>query len=299
MNLNKIKNPQNQSILKGSFARKAITAVAFSLACGPVFAQSGFDFGLKGIFQASALINKQDQAAGTELDYKVKTGISGGVSVGYSFTKHLGAEIDILSSTQGQGYVGVVSQINNNSAPILSYEFKNLAFSNSIPFTGNYTAQIYLHTLKIPILFRYTGDNTKKVFFSSFIGPQINMLSSASLKINDKDAPLSASAKMNFTDGYKKTTLDLAFGFGAGLNITDNLVVSLHLRLDYGMGDVENKSASITTTSGKVNYYDATRTANNNATGGGMVSLSYRLVKKVKETVKKPAAGAKKTPVKK
>ena len=299
MYLNKFNNPQRQMAAKGSITRKAIITAALSIACGPLFAQSGFDFGLKGIFQASSLINTQDQAAGPELDYKVKTSIAGGVSAGYSFTKHLGAEINILSSTQGQGYVGVVNDINSNSGAILSSEFKALAQANNIPFTGNYTAQIYLHTIKIPLLFRYTGNNTKKVFFSSFIGPQINLLSSAKLKINGQDAPVPAAANMNFTDAYKKTTLDVAFGFGAGMNITDNLVLSLHLRLDYGLGDAENKSASVNYGSGTgtSNWYNSSRSANNNATGGGMVSISYRLVKKAKVPVKK--TGASKPPVKK
>ena len=299
MYLNKNNNPQKQIAVNGSYTRKAIITAALSVAFCPLFAQSGFDFGLKGIFQASALINTQDQAAGPELDYKIKTGIAGGVSAGYSFTKHLGAEIDILSSTQGEGYVGVVNDINSSSVAILSNEFKYLAQANNIPFTGNYTAQIYLHCLKIPLLFRYTGDNTKKVFFSSFIGPQINMLSSAKLKINGSDAPVPAAANLNFTDAYKKTTLDVAFGFGAGMNITDNLVLSLHLRLDYGLGDAENKSASVNYGSGTgtSNWYNSGRSANNNATGGGMVSISYRLVKKAKEPVKK--SGAQKPPAKK
>jgi hypothetical protein len=279
-----------------SFIRKII-AVSACLLTGPLlFAQKGFDFGLKLNVQSSSLINNTDVAAGPELDYKNPTNIAGGVSAGYTFTKHLGAEINILYSKQGQGYKGDASQISPTTSGvlILSEEFQGLATASGIPFSGQYTSRIDLTYIKIPILLRFTGKTTKKVFFSSFIGPQIDMLSSAKIKVNDKDAPFTPFGKKN-EDAYKKVTVDAVLGVGLGINLPSNLVLSFHLRLDYGLGDAENKSVTIPALGSTDKLYDGGRASTHNATVGGLISLNYKLVKKAKgKDAGKPAPKGKK-----
>ncbi len=272
---------------RASVTRQAVAICALTMACTPVFAQKGFDFGLKGNIQTTSLINSNDQAAGTELDYKNYTTMALGVSAGYSFNNHTGVEINILSSKQGQGYVGETSQINGNSGLILSGLFASFALAQGIPFTGNYTARITTNVIKVPILFRYTGNTTKKVYFSSFIGPQINILSKVKFTINDQDVSFSGSGNKP-EDLYKKTTFDVAFGFGAGFNLSKNINLSVHLRLDYGLGDMEDKSFIPSGASDK--FWPAGRASTHNATGGGLISLNYKLIKKA------PAAATKTTP---
>ena len=286
MNLTQLKKALRQKDAGASFTRKTIAVCALSLVYGPLFAQSGFDFGLKGIVQATSLLNSTDIAAGPELDYKDKVTIGEGVSAGYTFTKHMGVEINVLFSKQGQGYIGDASKINSNSSAILSSEFQSIAQFDNIPFSGDYTARIILNTIKIPFLFRYTGNNTKKVFFSSFIGPQIDMISSVKFQVNGQNASF-AGAGFSPEDLYKKTTIDGVLGLGAGMNLSKNLVLSVHLRLDYGFGDVEDKSFTPAGSTDK--FYDASRAKTNNATGGGLVSLNYRLVKKHKEPAQSKA----------
>jgi hypothetical protein len=237
--------------LKSRTAVAAVTLLTLSAAGNPVFAQKGLDFGLKLNVQTSSLLNSADIAAGPELDFKNRTNVAFGVSGGYNFNKNMGAEVNILFSKQGQGYVGDASKINANSAGILSSDFHDLAVANDLPFAGSYTARIELTTIKIPLLFRFTSNNTKMLFFSSFIGPQINMLTGAKYYINDNEAKVTIGNKPE--DDFNKVTIDGVLGLGAGYNINKNFVVSLHLRLDYGFSDIENKK-----------NYDVARTASTN-----------------------------------
>jgi len=287
MNLLQLPKTIKQKSAKPFFMQQFIAVSVLSLFGAHSFAQTGFDFGLKGIVQSSSLINAQDIAAGNELNFKDRLGVGGGVGAGYSFTKHIGAEIDILYSPEGSGYTGtnnpgtsvaVTNQDNKN----LSSEFDSLASKNKIPFKGNYTADIYLNYIKIPILFRYNTNNTKKVFFSLFIGPQFDLLSSATIKVNGQTASLSAY-NLSTTGVYKKSETDGVLGLGLGINLSKNFVLTGHLRFDYGFGDAENKSATYSSGGTNVDFYNSKRLATNNATGGGLISLNYKLLKKEKE----------------
>ncbi len=261
--------------------RKCVAAGCLLFIGAPSFAQSGFDFGLKGFLGTSSLLNSTDQAAGPELDYKNSIKIAGGISGGYNFNKHIGVELNVLYAKQGQSYKGEVSQItpSANGALILSDEFASLAAYNNVAFSGNYTADISTTCIKIPVLFRYTGDNTKGVYFSSFIGPQIDILNSANVQVNGQSVSL-AAYNIKEEDLYKKTTVDAVLGLGVGINLPANLVLSAHLRFDYGLGDVENKSETVSAFGSSVRVYSSERAATNNATGGLLISLNYKLVKK-------------------
>jgi opacity protein-like surface antigen len=89
---------------------------------------------------------------------------------------------------------------------------------------------------------------------------------------------------------YKKTTIDLAFGLGAAYNITKNISVSLQLRVDYGFSDLEKKDF---TYSG-AEFWDHDRAGTHNATGGALIGLNYKLLKKAAEPAKGKPAPAKK-----
>jgi hypothetical protein len=259
-----------------------IAAGCLLLASGSSFAQNGLDFGIKGIFQATALLNNTDQAAGPELDLKNKLGGGGGASVGYTFNKHMGVELGVLYSKQGWSYTGSVGRIGaSNDVYILCTEFQGLAQSNNIPFTGTYSADISLTCIKIPLLFRYTGDNTKSTYFSSFIGPQINMLSAVNVQVNNTNASFSGYG-IKAEDLYKKMTIDAVLGLGVGIKLSTNFLLTAHLRLDYGLGDAEDKSKTITVNGALQKFWDSGRAATNNATGGLLVGLNYKLVKKAK-----------------
>ena len=270
MNLRKLKNSST----------KYVAAACLLLASGSSFAQRGFDFGIKGIYQATGLPNKTDDDAGPELDFKNKMGFGGGVAVGYTITKHLGVEIDALYSKQGWSYTGSVGRINsgNTGILILCDEFQSLAATNNIPFTGTYSADITLNCIKIPLLLRYTGNTANRTYFSSFIGPQINMLSSTTVQVNGRTASFAAYG-VKAEDLYKKMTMDAVLGLGIGIRLPANLTVSAHLRLDYGLGDAEDKSKTYSDNGVSTKIYDPKRATTNNATAGVQIGVSYKLKK--------------------
>ena len=264
------------------FIPKVIAVTAISFMSAHAFAQTGFDFGIKGLVQSSSLINVKDQAAGNELNFTDRMGVGGGVSAGYTFTSHIGAEINILYSPQGTQYNGDANDIPAADNGVMGNEIQRVALYNGIPLSGNYTANYYLDYIKIPILLRLNGRDTKRVYFSSFLGPQFDILSSATITINGHGVS-AVENNLKPADVYKKSGTDAVLGLGLGVNLTKNFVLLAHLRLDYGLGNAENKSASYTSGGTTYDFYNPKRGVTNNATGGGLISLNYKLVKKEKE----------------
>jgi len=262
------------------FIRKVIAITALSLIGSHAYAQKGFDVGLSGMAQTSSLINNNDQAAGAELNYKLQTSFAGGIEAGYTINKHLGVELNLLYSIQGCGYTGTLS--GKTDPAVYS---SNFVLLTGMPLNSTYNAYIQLNCLKIPILFRYTGNNKKTVFFNSFIGPQINLLTSADIKVNGQDVSL-AKDGLTPIQGYKQTTFDVAFGFGAGFNLSKKFVLTADMRFDWGLGDVEDKGAGYTIRYTSYNYYDNNRAATHNATGGFMIGLRYKFANKAKPVIK-------------
>lgn len=273
MNLKKLQTTNRPQKALRPTGMKLFAACALSLLSASSFAQKGFDFGIRLGAHASAMLNSTDQEAGKELDFAVKPAMAFGIGAGYNFNNHMGVGIDILYSSQGQGYKGNLDSTTTDG--VYSQNIAIQAFANNIALNGDYTAKTTLSCLKIPILFRYGGDNTKKSYFSMFIGPQINILSGVKYTVNDKDAPTTDLSLKN-EEAYNKTTFDAVLGLGAGFNLSSSLTLTAHLRLDYGLSDIENKNAKFELI-GSNNYYGTGRAATHNATGGLMVGLNYKL----------------------
>ncbi len=278
-----------------NLAFKTLATASLLFVTQSSIAQKGLEIGPRVNIQASALLNKDDQAAGPELDAKINVGAAFGIGGTYMVNHHVGIGMDILYSKQGQSYKGLSSAINSTSTvPDLSQRFKADAATNGINLgTTAYTARRDVSYIKIPIMLRYTGNNSKTLYFSSFLGPQINLLTGAKYKINGQDINL-ASQQMEAKDQYKKMVIDLTFGVGAVLNVSKNASLSLHLRLDYGLTDAEDKSKNYFVSGvngGYKNYYPTGRATANNTTGGGLISFNYKFTKKDKAPEKgKPGA---------
>jgi len=134
--------------------------------------------------------------------------------------------------------------------------------------------------MKIPVLIHYYTNNSKRVYFGVFAGPQITMINGVTLRINDKDMQLKTT-DITPKDVYKSTTLDGVLGFGLGVNITSFLGVNANIRLDYSLGDVEKKDATATIGSAKYKYYASTREVTHTATAGLMIGVYYKFGKKI------------------
>lgn len=275
MNFLKTAQPRK---FRPSLCAKLIALCSLSLTANQLMAQTRFDFGINIGAQTNALLNKNDQEAGDELNFKQKAGMTFGINGGYNFNNHMGVELGIIYSKQGQSYDNIASL--NPEKVAFSSQLQGIAAYNNVALTGSYTASTGLTCIKIPVLFRYTGNNTKKAFFNSYIGPQINILSNAAYFINDNEMSLSKiSAEPK--DFYKKTSVDAVLGIGAGFNLSPTLLLTANLRLDYGLMDIEQKDATYTAIGigGKPLFYPADRAATHQATGGLMVGLSYKMAK--------------------
>ncbi len=257
-----LKNKRQKNTMS-FFTATVIASCALSLLSARSFAQKGFDFGLRAEVQSSALMNATDNAAGPELDLAYKAAFAYGIGVGYTFSDHMGVEVDVMPSTQGQSYKGDPTKIDPTVTNVFCYDVMALAADKNIPLTGtSYTADVIMSVIKIPILFRLTGVCTRSSYFTLLVGPQIDMLSSAKFKINGSDAGSS-------TTGYNKTTFDGVLAPGVAFNVSDNILVTGHFRMDYGFGDIEDKSK-----------WGNGRAATHNITAGLMVGVSYKLSKK-------------------
>jgi hypothetical protein len=266
--------------------KKFFSVIAMPLMVGThSFAQANFDFGINAGLQTTTLINVADQAAGPELDFKQKINVPLGVSAGYSIGKHAGVELDVIYARQGQYYKGVVKP--SNDATIFLSQIKWMAAIDNIPMAGTYTASVAFKTIKIPLLFRYTGNTEQRVWFNSFVGPQVDLLSSAVMSIDGQVVSFKGLT-IDPANAYRKVSIDGVLGVGAGCNITKNIAVTANLRLEYGITDIENKSASYSYMGGpEQQYYAAGRGATHSASGGLMVAVRYKFVKKEKPVYRK------------
>jgi hypothetical protein len=233
------------------------------LLLGSLWAQQGaFRIGAALLPQSSFLFNADDAKAGSKVIGRPLTlGFAGGLSASYHFTDNLGVGLDVLFSNQGQRYQGV------------SYIKAELSFGDDTTYLNipvDYTARTTLNYLKVPAYFYFNTDPNAKVFFTAFLGPQVNLLISYKERLDGTvetgffgSIPFSVTASGKTIRGeaqlneetkaegkftalpYQSFLFGLAGGAGIGISLTDNLLLSLSLRADYTLGDAENKEAKV------------------------------------------------------
>jgi len=257
---------------------KALMFSALVLGSTAAQAQKGFYAGVNLGMQAFTLINKSDVAAGPELDFKLKSNMIMGVGGGYNLNKRLGVSLDVIFSKQTQGYKG---QFNSNpDSNVYVAQIKNLAIMNNLATTGAYTSDVTLSCLKIPVLLNFYTNNSKRIYFTAFAGPQLTMINAVNLKVNDKETPLTGTNIIS-KDVYKSSSVDAVFGLGLGVKITQAIHVAARLRLEYSLGDVENKDLKFTYSNAQYRYFSTNRDATHTAAAGLMLSAYYKFGKKI------------------
>jgi hypothetical protein len=143
--------------------------VLAGLLLGSLWAQQGaFRIGAALLPQSSFLFNADDAKASSKVIGRPLTlGFAGGLSASYHFTDNLGVGLDVLFSNQGQSYRGV------------SYIKGELIIDEDTTYLNipvDYTARTTLNYLKVPAYFYFNTDPDAKVFFTVFLGPQLNFL---------------------------------------------------------------------------------------------------------------------------
>jgi hypothetical protein len=228
------------------------------LLLGSLWTQQGaFRIGTALLPQSSFLLNADDAKAGSKVIGRPLTlGFAGGLSASYHFTDNLSVGLD-----EGQRYQGV-SYIRGE----LSIDEDTTYFN--IPL--DYTARTTLNYLKVPAYFYFNTDPNAKVFFTAFLGPQVNLLISYKERLDGTvetgffgSIPFSVTASGKTIRGeaqldeeskvegevheapLPKLFVWVSRGAGIGISLTDNLLLSLSLRADYTLGDAENKEAKV------------------------------------------------------
>jgi Outer membrane protein beta-barrel domain len=235
------------------------------------YCQKSFQIGLRYIPTITTLFNKDDKAAGAELNKEyTRSLITAGFALEYACSKTAGFEVDILYSRQGQEYSGTNMQSGSTTAYNRVVAIQ--AMLNNAATTGTYQAKAELNCIKIPILFKLSTVNTKSMYYTLSFGPQINYLSDAVYELNKNDVELPGSG-ITPIDAYKKVTVDGVVAFGVAFNVSQHFVFSAQARFDYGFEDVEKKDVTYNNTA----YYPAGRSSTHNGTAGLVFGVSYKL----------------------
>ena len=255
---------------------KALALCGLSLAISStLFAQRGFEFGIRYMVTKSSLYNNSDKNAGPELDYaNTVSYLSGGFAGSFKFDRHLAVEMDILYSRQGQSYSGNDMLASNYTA--YSSQVGLQAILNDKVAAGEYQAKAELNCIKIPFLFKVTTDNAKRAYASLSVGPQINIIKSAVYEVNHEDVLL-PGINIEPNDVYRKVTMDGVVALGGGLNLTRHFSLTAQARFDYGFQDVEKKDQTFMLMGTSEKYYDQNRAATHNGTAALMVGVNYKL----------------------
>jgi hypothetical protein len=252
--------------LKTAIMKKALLTLGIAISTLSIQAQD-IRVGLTGGLNSTWLLNKNVFDQGDNLDVASTFGGRIGIEGIYSFSEKAGVSLGInFLSNNSQKYTGDVLNFNYDVKTKLSY-------------------------IDIPVLFRLTSSGG--TYFE--IGPQIGLLTSAT-----QDSSSSAPGAISYSGkdvkyGYNSTNFALVFGFGADIDVSENIYITTGLRLGYGFSDVTKEfstdaefdnalpvggvqsfSTNAANTDDKGNFnYEAT----NRAFGGLHLGVSYKFAK--------------------
>jgi hypothetical protein len=254
------------------------TYIAMLLLMGALNSNAqNFELGFRYEPEFSALMNKNDADAGPVLEYASHfTYLNFGIGAVYNFNNHISLAVDMLFSREGQNFTGNF----NGTAPdpaTYSSVVSTQSYLNNLGIKGSYIAKSELNFIKIPVMLSLTSDNSKPLFFTLLLGPQINFLYNVAQEVNhiDRDYPNSTVTPFGL---YKPVTIDGVMAIGAGYNLSSYLVLSARLRFDYGFEDVENKNVMVSYYgAAPVSFYSTDRQATHNATAGLLIGLDFKL----------------------
>ena len=236
-----------------------------------------FELGLRYEPEFSTLMNKNDANSGPSLNYASHFSyINFGIGGVCNFNHNMGLAVDILLSREGQNFTGNFANGPSNPATY-SEVVKTQAYLNNLVIPGDYICKSELNFIKLPIMFSLMSDNTKPLFFSFLVGPQINFLYNVAQEVNqiDRDYPNSNVTPFGL---YKPVTIDGVVALGADYNLTSCVVLSARLRFDYGFEDVENKDVMVSYYgTAPVPFYSSNRQATHNATAGLLIGADFKL----------------------
>jgi hypothetical protein len=182
--------------------------------------------------------------------------------VGFDFNKNIGLKLEIGFAKLGQKYSDIVTDSNN---------VKN-----------NYTRNVKLNYLQVPLLFKYRSNGEVARFYA-MAGPQFNFLLSASqeyLKNEvtwDDEVPGNWTAptsigQSTITDRYNSLDVMLRIDFGIDITLAKNLFLNAGITTAYGLLDI-----NATDWQNPFNNPDYTYNPSHNLYGGINIGINYTL----------------------
>jgi len=243
------------------------------------YAQKGWYVGARVVPLTSWMLNQQDMdAPASQFTYEWTYGVAGGFGGGYAFTTHLALMADLLYSSQGQKH---------------SYQ---TIVNNQVDTVFN---ELRLRMVKLPVMFRVSTNTERKYAWIFQLGPQVDYLVSVKeydmnpAYPHDNQLPHDPPGQPDFYnvpkryDTFKRWNLSAVAQTGLEIKLRFNLKMHAHLRVDYGITDIENKSATYDVYQygqlKTVPFYSETtrphykegRPATHNLTAGVLIGFSY------------------------
>lgn len=231
-------------------------ALALFVFCSAeVIAQGNFHLGVKGIPQNTWLLNQADSDSGN-VAYVSTWNYAYGLSLGYHWNQGIGIQIDVLNSRQGQ-----------------IKEYGTRSFRVELETALSY--------LKVPVLFSFSSDPSKKSMFYGNVGPQFSLLQKASyidedgmetesITVANVNSP-SGFTEVEIKEGFNSLDIGVVFALGGRFMLSESMYLSTGVRLDYGLTDAEDKDFSID----GGGFYVEDRPTTSNALAGFEIGLSY------------------------
>jgi hypothetical protein len=236
-----------------------LTTLALILTFGQSFAQKRLYFGLTGTGYSTWITNQQNYGR-PDMDYVATFGGGGNVVIGFDFSKNIGLQLQFGYAKLGQ-------------------KFKDTQVVNDT--TYQYTRNIKLNYLQLPLLFKYRS-NGEVVKFYVMAGPQFNFLLSANqtyykndIKIDDQyQNPYTSEwvklGEEDITSYYTSTDIFARLDFGVDIKILDNLFINTGLSFAYGLTDINASEWHIPDSDGNYN-------GSHNISFGFNVGINYAL----------------------
>jgi hypothetical protein len=190
--------------------KKVLLTMALVLSVVATQAQN-FRLGVGGGINNTWLANTNVSDQGDELDFAVTFGGSFGLEGLYNFTEKAGVSIGFLYSGHNQKYEG--------------------------EFLGeDFETKVKMRYLDIPLLFRVTS--TSGTYFE--VGPQFGFL----MKAEEEAEILGETETEDTKDQFNSSNVAAIIGFGVDIDASENIIISVGLRLGYGFSDVTKEYGS-------------------------------------------------------
>jgi hypothetical protein len=176
------------------------------------FGQFAIDVHVKGAANSTWLLNKNISDMGATQDYDLAWGSSYGVAAN-AYLGMTGVGIEFLYNTHNAAYTGAYS-INDES-------------------TGNYTSNIKLETIQIPLLLKFQSE--KGAYIE--LGPQLTNISSAQFNRTGEIIGIAFDESKDVKEEYASSYISGVLGFGSKIALSDlpiGLLFGIRLQCSFG-----------------------------------------------------------------